>query len=372
MTNKKEIQVAAVNKILTVVIPTYNMEKYLRRCLDSLIVSDQQMQMLEVLVINDGSKDTSSQIAHEYQDRYPQTFRVIDKENGNYGSCVNRGLDEATGKYIKVLDADDWFDNANFRTYLDTVKDLDVDLVLNDMVYYREGKGVYSISHFRLPKQKGFYFFDYRQFPRMHNIAYKRNKVRALKYHQTEGISYTDGQWTFLPMSMVEKAFYLPLSIYVYLVGREGQTTTPEMRKKCINQQNLMLKDELIMFSTRSFTKDATSWLKARLVGQIGVPYRDALIEFKDYANRSLQEFDILLKSDYPDIYKETGENLTLSRFFPYKFVKEWRATGKINTFSIQYLMFKLYQAVKPIAKQLILSVSNPLKHNQLTTNGGV
>lgn len=69
-----------MEKILTIVIPTYNMQDYLRRCLDSLIVPEEQMKQLEVLVVNDGSKDNSSAIAHEYQDKYPGTFRVIDKE----------------------------------------------------------------------------------------------------------------------------------------------------------------------------------------------------------------------------------------------------------------------------------------------------
>ena len=103
-----------MDKILSIIVPTYNMEKYLERCLSSLIVSDEQMAMLEVLVINDGSKDRSSEIAHGYESRYPDTFRVIDKTNGHYGSCVNRGLQEATGKYVKVLDADDWFNTENF------------------------------------------------------------------------------------------------------------------------------------------------------------------------------------------------------------------------------------------------------------------
>ena len=84
-------------KILTVVIPTYNMEKYLDRCLTSLIVTNNDLlERLEVLVVIDGAKDRSSEIAHSYQIRYPQTFIVIDKENGNYGSCVNRGVAEAT------------------------------------------------------------------------------------------------------------------------------------------------------------------------------------------------------------------------------------------------------------------------------------
>ena len=114
------------------------MEKYLHKCLDSLIIDDEGMKQLEVLVINDGSKDSSSQIAHEYQDKYPDTYRVIDKENGNYGSCINRGLKEATGKYVKVLDADDYFETSNFQNYLSILGTLDVDLVITDFEYVNE------------------------------------------------------------------------------------------------------------------------------------------------------------------------------------------------------------------------------------------
>ena len=124
-----------MQKLLTIVIPTYNMQNYLHRCLDSLLLPDKQMEQLEVLVINDGSKDKSSTIAHEYEAKYPNTFRVIDKENGNYGSCVNRGLKEATGKYIKVLDADDWFDTMNFEKYISFLAKTDADLVLSDFDY---------------------------------------------------------------------------------------------------------------------------------------------------------------------------------------------------------------------------------------------
>ena len=120
-----------MKKILTVVIPTYNMQDYLRRCLDSLIIPEEQMKQLEVLVVNDGSKDSSSAIAHEYQDKYPNTFRVIDKENGNYGSCVNRGLKEATGKYFRILDADDWFDNVELKKFVQSLNYIpSVDVVL--------------------------------------------------------------------------------------------------------------------------------------------------------------------------------------------------------------------------------------------------
>lgn len=121
-----------MEKILTIVIPTYNMENFLPKALTSLVVEEELMNILEVIVVNDGSKDSSLDIAYAFQKQYPQTFHVINKENGNYGSCVNRGLLEAKGKYIKILDADDSFDNAVFSQYLEKIKTLDVDVIFND------------------------------------------------------------------------------------------------------------------------------------------------------------------------------------------------------------------------------------------------
>ena len=117
-----------MDKVLSIIVPTYNMERYLDKCLSSLCVTDHNLlNTLEVLVINDGSKDASSKIGHRYHDEYPYVFRVIDKENGNYGSCINRGLKEATGKYIKVLDADDYFDSSVLGQYLDFLFEQEVD-----------------------------------------------------------------------------------------------------------------------------------------------------------------------------------------------------------------------------------------------------
>ncbi len=118
-----------MEKILTIVIPTYNMQDYLRRCLDSLIVPEEQMKHLEVLVVNDGSKDNSSAIAHEYQNKYPDTFRVIDKDNGHYGSCVNAALKIATGKYFRLVDADDWVNTSGLIKLIDLLSVHDEDAV---------------------------------------------------------------------------------------------------------------------------------------------------------------------------------------------------------------------------------------------------
>lgn len=97
-------------KYLTVVVPVYNMEKLLTRCLDSLLILDNEdlFKKLEVIVVNDGSKDKSLHIARKYELKYPEVYKVIDKPNGNYGSCINVGIKNATGKYFRILDADDF------------------------------------------------------------------------------------------------------------------------------------------------------------------------------------------------------------------------------------------------------------------------
>ena len=118
-----------MEKLLTVIVPTYNMEALLKRCLNSVCIND---TALEIVVIIDGATDRSSEIAHEYQDKYPQIFRIIEKENGNYGSCINRGLAEAKGKYIKVLDADDLFNTEALTALLFFLKDSDADLVITN------------------------------------------------------------------------------------------------------------------------------------------------------------------------------------------------------------------------------------------------
>ena len=126
-----------MNKILSVVIPTYNMEKYLKICLDSFIYDDKAHD-LEVLIVNDGSKDNSLKIAQEYETKYPNIFKVIDKENGGHGSTINAGLKVATGKYFKAVDADDWVDTKELAKLLDYLKTADVDCVLTDFTFFYE------------------------------------------------------------------------------------------------------------------------------------------------------------------------------------------------------------------------------------------
>ena len=173
------------------------METYLPYCLDSLLVNNHQ-ESLEVLIVNDGSKDSTLAIAQKYAADYPELFRVIDKRNGNYGSCINAALPLATGKYVKVLDADDSFDTANFELFIEFLNVTDADLVLSDFTWVDSERNklrdiIYSLGKALLPMneaciQEGFKNME------MHAVTYRTKMLIDAGYRQTEGISYTDQQ----------------------------------------------------------------------------------------------------------------------------------------------------------------------------------
>ena len=123
-----------MEKLLTVAIPAYNMEKYIGRCLDS-ITNIENTQGLEILIINDGSKDNTLTIALEYENKYSNIIKVIDKPNGGWGTAINKAIELATGKYFKILDSDDWFETKAFSEFLQLLDNINVDLVATSFSY---------------------------------------------------------------------------------------------------------------------------------------------------------------------------------------------------------------------------------------------
>ena len=108
-----------MKKNLTISIAAYNVENYLEKTLDSLIIDN--LDKLEVLIVNDGSKDNTKKIAQKYCKKYPNSIKLIDKENGGYGSTINAGIKEATGKYFKQLDGDDWYNTENLNRLVEDI-----------------------------------------------------------------------------------------------------------------------------------------------------------------------------------------------------------------------------------------------------------
>lgn len=220
-----------MEKILSIVVPTYNMEALLPRCLDSFILQKDLMDKMEVLVVNDGSKDKSLEIALKYAQEYPNTYKVIDKSNGNYGSCINTALKVATGKYFRICDADDCYENSNLSQYLDFLISTNTDIVFTPYSTYN---GEDLVSTFDVPDgfNNGTYTLDelkwnsseLSKFRAMHTMTVKKEILVSHNYHQTEGISYTDTQFVFYSCLYAQTCTFFNSVIYLYFLGRDGQT----------------------------------------------------------------------------------------------------------------------------------------------------
>ena len=293
-----------MDKILTVVIPTYNMEKLLDKCLTSLIINDAElMKQLEVIVVIDGSKDRSSEIAHNYELEYPDTFRVIDKENGNYGSCINRGLKEATGKYIKVLDADDTFDTLAFERYSNEIKNLDVDLVINNYSIVNE-YGQYISKHDRKLdpnvryEQREILPYLTQAYLAMHEVAYKVTLLRDNNYVQTEGVSYTDQEWVLFPVAGAKSATFIRENIYLYLIGREGQTVSANAAYKNITHFEVRILNTIKLYNTfQDIDEQSAQYLWKRIISETERVYLRYLYMGRNYLDTiRLYKFDQDLK----------------------------------------------------------------------------
>ena len=116
-------------KVLSFIIPAYNSQKYLDKCINSLLAKS-VLNDIEIIVVNDGSTDNTESIALGYCDKYPETVKLISQENKGHGGALNTGCAEATGKYLKVIDADDWVETKNLPTFIDSLKNCDSDVVL--------------------------------------------------------------------------------------------------------------------------------------------------------------------------------------------------------------------------------------------------
>lgn len=328
-----------MNKILTIIIPTYNMEKYLRQCLNSLLCD--AMDMLEVIVINDGSRDSSSAIAHEYEANYPGMFRVIDKKNGNYGSCINRGLKEVTGKYVKVLDADDMFERSLLDKFLILLETVDADVVVNDFNTFRENEGK-KLNSYSFPNDHLIpitEIFATKSFVPMHSITYKSSIFKKFCYHQTEGISYTDMQWNSIPLLYADNFIYCKMPLYIYRLGREGQTMDPKVIAQKMDDE-IMCTEDTIKFlnDAKNISESSALYLTERCLERCTNIYSNVIIGHNGTFD-SLDKFDKFIREENHELY-QTTESSIVNPYVRFRYIAYWRKLHRGLPIRIRLLLF--------------------------------
>lgn len=246
-------------KLLTVVVPTYNMEALLPRCMESM-VAPSQLDRLEVLVVNDGSKDSSLEVALEYERKYPDTVRVIDKENGGHGSCINAGIREATGKYFKVVDADDWLDPVDLTEHLHYLQKMDTDMVVTNYLRTFDDGRSELVSYAERLEERGYDVGDfYRQlmvdnsslsYAHMHAITYRTSLLKDNDIRITEKSFYVDQEYIAFPQKFIGKVAYENLALYRYYIGRPGQSVAPDVARKRAPDNHRILRNIISLYES--------------------------------------------------------------------------------------------------------------------------
>ena len=233
-------------KLLTIAIPCYNSQDYMAKCIESLLPGGEDV---EILVVNDGSKDRTAEIAEEYAAKYPTIVKAIHKENGGHGSAVNTGIENATGLYFKVVDSDDWVKEDAYQAILSKLRELaggehTLDLLISNYVYEKEGERRKKVMQYRhiLPKDKIFTWEECGHFPKgkyilMHSVIYRTKLLKECGIHLPEHTFYVDNIYVFEPLPYVHNMYYLDVNFYRYYIGRADQSVNEKVMIGRIDQQ---------------------------------------------------------------------------------------------------------------------------------------
>lgn len=233
------------NKLLTIVIPSYNTSEFIDNNIKTMLACD-SLEKLEIIFINDGSKDNTAQVAENYVKLYPESIRLVNKENGGHGSVINRGIIEATGKYFKVIDGDDYVDTDEFSRFIRCLSELDVDVCLSD---YRTisamtgdtklNKAIKLADEKVKPKYNTEY--DINQVlpyieATIHGITYKTELLKKnydiIKF--SENIFYEDNEYRLFPMMFADSIYLSNCCVYYYVIDQSNQSVSIKNQQKRI------------------------------------------------------------------------------------------------------------------------------------------
>ena len=239
-------------KYITFTVPCYNSQDYMKRCIDSLLVGGDDV---EIIVVDDGSTDATGEIADRYEKEYPGIVRVVHQENGGHGSGVNKGMELAEGLFFKVVDSDDWLDGEAYISMLSRMKRFRAmkevglireipDLFVCNYIYDHLDEGTCHIMHYRnvFPTEEMCDWNDIGRFHPsqyliMHALVFRTELLRKSGVVLPEHTFYVDNIFAYKPLPYVRHIYYMDINLYHYYIGREDQSVNEKVLMSRIDQQ---------------------------------------------------------------------------------------------------------------------------------------
>lgn len=233
-------------KLLSVAIPCYNSQDYMTHAVETVLVGGDDV---EIIIVNDGSKDDTAKIAEELAAKHPDIIKVVNRENGGHGQAVNTGLEHATGLYFKVLDSDDWFDREALLKVLELLRGfisdgVGVDMFLANYVYEKPSLHKHKVIRYSsaLPQDKLFGWSDIKHFKLsqnilMHSVIYRTKLLKDCGLKLPKHTFYVDNIFVYYPLPAVKTMYYADLNLYRYFIGRDDQSVNEKVMMGRVDQQ---------------------------------------------------------------------------------------------------------------------------------------
>ena len=261
-------------KLLSIAIPSYNSESYMEHCIETLLFGGERV---EILIVNDGSKDGTAAIADKYAAKYPTIVKAIHQENGGHGEAVNAGLRNATGKFFKVVDSDDWVDEGAYRGILDVLEVYQdqIELMISNYVYEKQGAKHKKVMEYTkyLPVNRVFTWNDIKPFPigkylLMHSVIYKTQVLRDCGLELPKHTFYVDNIFVFEPLPNIKRMYYLNVDFYRYFIGRDDQSVNEKVMIGRLEQQ---MRVNRIMAKSYSKMEIADEYLRKYMFNYLSI-----------------------------------------------------------------------------------------------------
>ena len=237
-------------KIISFVVPCYNSQDYMEKCINSLLVNNDAD--IEIIIVDDGSTDSTPEIADRFAAENPEIIRVIHQPNGGHGAGVNAGIANATGEYFKVVDSDDWVDAKALKQVLTALRMLidssvPVDMMITNYVYEHVEDGKQNVISYTgiFPQGKVFGWDDMThidpvRYIIMHSVIYRTEVLRKCKLELPEHTFYVDNIFLYKPLPLVRRMYYLNVDFYRYYIGRADQSVNEKVMVSRLDQQILV------------------------------------------------------------------------------------------------------------------------------------
>ena len=247
-------------KYISFAIPCYNSEAYMAQAIESILPGGEDV---EILIVNDGSKDRTAEIGKEYEEKYPGIVKLINKENGGHGDAVNAGLSYASGKYFKVVDSDDWVDRISLMKILNVLKNFEeeeqeVDMLIANYVYEKVGMEHKKVIRYDnvLPENQILKWdeigqFHIGQYILMHSVIYRTDMLKLCQLTLPKHTFYVDNIYVYYPLPHVRTLYYMNVDFYRYFIGREDQSVNEKVMISRIDQQIFVTKTMIDMYELR-------------------------------------------------------------------------------------------------------------------------